>query len=59
MLGMDLRADRVPAKVADEIRPKRIERRHPAVDVEIALLARRQSEGAGADGFLEQELLEC
>lgn len=59
MLRMDLRADRVPAEVADETGAKRIERGHPAVDVEVALLARGQSEGAGADGFLEQQLLEC
>ena len=58
MLGMDLGADGVPAQVADEIGPKRIERSHAAVDVEIALLSRGQSEGAGTDGFLEQQFLE-
>ena len=58
LLGMDLRADGMPAEIADEQGSERIERGHPAVDVEIALLAGSEGEAAGADRFLKQKFFQ-
>lgn len=48
----------MPAEVADEDGAKGIESRDAAVDVEIALFARSEGEGSGADGFFKQKLFE-
>jgi hypothetical protein len=48
----------VPAEVADEKCSEGIECGDAAVDVEITLFAGGQGEGAGADGFLEENLFQ-
>ena len=58
LLGMDFRADGVPAEVADEQGSEGIESGDTAVDVEVALLAGGEGEGAGADGLLKQEVFQ-
>jgi hypothetical protein len=58
VLGMNLGTDRMPTEVADEIGPEGVERGHATVDVKVALFARCEGEGAGADGFLEQKAFE-
>jgi hypothetical protein len=58
VLGVDLRAHRVPAEIADEVGAEGIERGDAAVDVEVALFAGGEGEIAGADGFFEQEFFQ-
>lgn len=53
--GMDFRADRVPADIADHGCAERVHGGDAAVDVEIGLLSRGEDEASGADGFFEQE----
>ena len=48
----------MPAEVADESGAERVECGDPAVDVEVAFLAGGEGEGAGADGFLEEEFFQ-
>ena len=55
---MDLGADGVPTEVADEQRAEGIKGGDAAVDVEITLFSGGEGEGAGSDGFSEQEILE-
>lgn len=52
---MDLRADGVPAELSDECRAEGIHGGDAAVDVEIGLFSGGQGEGAGADGFFQEE----
>ena len=52
---MDLRADGVPAELADHGGAEGVEGGDAAVDVEVGLFAGGEGEGAGADGFFEQE----
>lgn len=58
VFGVDFRADGVPSEVSDERGAEGVHGGDAAVDVEVALFAGCEGEGAGADGFFEEERFE-